>query len=220
MKKIFFLTIALLIVNVLCAQYKPEAVLIKGDAKFIDEAVNIYVKLDFSNAVQVKYDPKNKKEVKIIGRFVDRDSSEWNEYMYKIHNMGIKNSNKYAIKGNHSVRFVDSPEKAKYELDLCIDTLDCGDVMKAYYGNMSLGGAILVGKLVVREIVTNNEVCVIKYNHLQYVGGQGVEWIRIHNITYGDAIGQFLLGLNPTTRKVSNGPKAPNYPFLYPEKVQ
>lgn len=219
MKKIFFLVIALLIVNVICAQYKPEAVLIKGDAKFIDEPVNVYVNLDFSNAVQVSYKSDNMRVDDVVGRFVDRNPEEWNEDLRKLHKLGIKLSNKYVKRGNHSITFVDSPENAKYELYLRVDTLDCGNVGAAF-GLAWKGGAILTGELIVREIATKNEVCVVRYNHLKHPGGQGVEWIRIHNITYGNAIDQFLLGLNPFNVKVSNGPKAPNYPFLYPEKFQ
>ena len=217
MKKVFIVVLWLCSSIIVAAKENESVKLLRGNARFVTEDVTAFVNLDFSNAVQVHYDTDNTTVEEVEGKYVERDTAEWNEDLRKIHEFGVNRLNKIAKKGKYPVKFVSSPDEAQYELHLRIDTLDAGNVAAAFAISLK-GGAILVGELTVRDIASGEEVCVISYDHLKHPGGQGIEWIRIANITYRNAIAQFLLGYDPVSDGVKKGERAANYPLLYPKR--
>lgn len=215
------------------AQFNKMPELVSGNAQFIMDDALIYHEWDYANCVEYDFDKKNNKFVDPrgglldpvrLGNDYDRIVKEWENATQNANNALIKQFNKYQKKNKFAAQMTSNRDEAKYIMTTRIDTLyefGGGSAVAAVMAPiiaMTTAYDAASGAIIVKEKETNKVICELKYNSTyNKTGGRGIMWARLWGLHVA-MIHNCFEGLDLFSGAIKKGPKAPNYPYLYPNE--
>ncbi|MBO4875961.1 MAG: hypothetical protein J5542_11715 [Bacteroidales bacterium] len=198
MKKLFILCFAVL-TSVSAYSFKwfyNDIIVNKGnDYAFMKEDAKMWLYLDFTKALHVKFDGKAKKIKKEEGSYMEYKKDEWGEDFEKIYFWIVKYWNVACDHRNIALHMTADKDSAKYAMEWYIDKVDEG---LPRIGMLFAGeGATLVGKLIVRDLKTKETVYEAVIDRVKTSFGMTTDIWRLRMVMYGSILAPHFLGMNP-----------------------
>ena len=210
MKKFFLIAVALVtgVMANAAQSFYNEVIVTKGDYSFMQEDAQMWLYLDFSKAQLVNFTPQAKKVTEEKGLYLDsKKPGEWEKDFEKIYFWTIKVWNQACDKRNIPLHMTAEKEQAKYAMEIYVDRYDDGRPMVVELGE----GATIDGRLIVRNLQTEETVYEAKIDRVQTWFGQTTELMRIRGVLFGNILAPYFLNMDPNAWDATDGASRMRY---------
>jgi len=220
MKKLLAIAVVLATALTVSAKTVEAAapILVSGDASFVLEDALMYCQFDFSEAIEVTYETDGVTIEEVKGHAAFEEGSEFiDKALPKFVSIMPREFDKCAKKAGFPIRQTADRSAAKYEITFKVDTFDTGNgatkalLMAAF----NKGNAIFTGDMIVKNIQTDEVVCVMHADKFWAPGAGALPEARVNICFLHGFIGQYLFDLSTMTWRPSG--KGINKPYVYPE---